>query len=195
MTSLLHRAESSFQTGSIKIFPQGKVKTHWQCKQVSGEKAETSHGEDMICLLKKLFKFSPQLGVSSVCLPKEASQTSCSLHSGFHSGCAKQSIISPDATYCASSTEQGDPNTQPPPGLNWEVTLPSTLTENSVGFHSKSRNYLGAHKIVGLLPGREMMPEGNGRGDMEGKSVGMEQMPHVAGMEGLTPFSTLFWRE
>lgn len=54
---------------------------------------------------------------------------------------------------------------------------------------------MGAHKIVGLLPGREMMPEGNGRGDMEGKSLGMEQMPHVAHREGLTPFSTLFWRE
>lgn len=39
------------------------------------------------------------------------------------------------------------------------------------------------------------MPEGNGRGDMEGTSLGMEQMPHVADREDLTPFSTLFWRE
>lgn len=40
-----------------------------------------------------------------------------------------------------------------------------------------------------------MMPEGNGRGDMEGKLLAMEQMPHAADREGLTPFSTLFWRE
>lgn len=39
------------------------------------------------------------------------------------------------------------------------------------------------------------MPEGNGRGDREGKSLGMEQMPHISDREDLTPFSTLFWRE
>lgn len=76
----------------------------------------------------------------------------------------------------------------------WQCLLPSHI-ENSVGFHSKNRNYLGAHKIAGLQPGREVMPEGNGRGDREGKSLGMEQMPHISDREDLTPFSTLFWRE
>lgn len=94
------------------------------------------------------------------------------------------------------SPEQGNSTHNQPQDLTgkWQCLLPSH-TENSVGFHSRNRNYLGAHKTVGLLPGREIMPEGNGRGDMEGTSLGMEQMPHVADREDLTPFSTLFWRE
>lgn len=144
----------------------------------------------------KLFKFSPQVGVSSVCLPKEVSQISWSLHLGFLIGCAKESIISPDAhTVPAAQNKVTQTHNQPQDLTGkWQCLLPSH-TENSVGFHSESRNYLGAHKIAGLLPDREMKPEGNGRDDMEGKSLEMEQMPHVADREGLTPFSTLFWRE
>lgn len=95
-----------------------------------------SHGEEMVCLLNQLFKFSPQLWVSSVWLPKEASQISCSLHLGFCLGCAKERIISPDARYSASSTEQGNHNTQPTPGLNWEMTVPSTLTYRKFSWFS-----------------------------------------------------------
>lgn len=149
----------------------------------------------MVCLFKKLNSLPSWESALCVCLKK--------LHRP-HALCIQASIqdvpnraSSPQMPHTVPAAQsKATPTHNHPLDLTgkWHC-LPPSQTENSVGFHSKSRNYLGAHKIVGLLPGREMMPEGNGRGDMEGKSVGMEQMPHVAGMEGLTPFSTLFWRE
>lgn len=52
-----------------------------------------------------------------------------------------------------------------------------------------------AHKTVGLLPGREMRPAGNGRAEVGGRSLGKEQMPHFPDGEELTPCSTLLWGE